>query len=143
FRGCPVVVLVNGETSGGAELIAAALQDHKRACVVGQRTLGKASVQTPLAVGVEGTGFKLTSGTFVRPAGKNLHRFPDSKAEDFWGVLPDEDARLSPELGKRLKGWWTLMSLRPGRSRERLALDDPRADPQPQLALAALRRRVK
>src|SRR5262249_58851975 len=69
FRDCPVVVLVNGETSGGAELIAAALQDHKRACVVGQRTLGKASVQTPLAVGVEGTGFKLTSGTFVRPAG--------------------------------------------------------------------------
>lgn len=139
----PLVVLVNGETSGGAELVAAALQDHKRAVVVGQRTLGKASVQTPLALGLDGVGFKLTSGTFVRPGGKNLHRFPESGPADDWGVVPDEDARLSAELGKRLKGWWQAMSLRPARSAERLALDDPRADPQQQLALQALRKRVK
>jgi C-terminal processing protease CtpA/Prc len=140
FRDFALVVLVNGETSGGAELIAAALQDHRRAVVVGQRTLGKASVQTPLALGVEGVGFKLTSGTFMRPAGKNLHRFPDSTAADDWGVVPDEDARLSPQLGKRLKEWWLLQSLRPARSAERLPLDDPRADPQQMLALEALAR---
>ena len=46
FTDFPVVVLVNGETSGGGELIAAALQDHGRAAVAGQRTVGKASIQT-------------------------------------------------------------------------------------------------
>ncbi len=139
----PLVVLVNSETSGGAELIAAALQDHQRAIVVGQRTLGKASVQTPLSIGLEGFGFKLTSGTFVRPGGKNLHRFPESGADDDWGVIPDVDARLSSELGKRLKSWWQQQALRSPRSTERLPLDDPRADPQQQMALQILKKRVK
>jgi C-terminal processing protease CtpA/Prc len=149
LRGFPVVVLVNGETSGGAELIAAALQDHKRAVVVGQRTLGKASVQTPLAVGLPGVSLKITSGTFVRPSGKNLHRFPDSKPGDDWGVCPDEggEFRISADLARQLKQWWLLQSLRPGPSRERLEMDDPTADPQRQAALAVvgglLRRTVR
>src|SRR5262249_50252607 len=128
LRGFPLVVLVNGDTSGGAELIAAALHDHKRAVVAGQRTLGKASVQTPLHLGLEGVGLKLTSGTFQRPSGKNLHRFPESTLNDDWGVRPDVGAefRLSAELGRRLRDWWHLQSLRPGASRERLPLDDPR-----------------
>jgi C-terminal peptidase prc len=129
-RTVPLLALVNQETSGGAELIAAALQDHGRATVVGQRTLGKASVQTPLATGVEGVGFKLTTGTFVRPSGKNLHRFRESQPRDDWGVHPDVDCRVSPDLGARLKRDWQAWSLRPEWSRERLALDDPRADPQ-------------
>jgi carboxyl-terminal processing protease len=142
FRKLSLVVLVNGETSGGAELIAAALQDHGRGKVVGQRTLGKASVQTPLAVGIEGFGFKLTSGTFVRPSGKNLHRFPDSAGDADWGVVPDEDARLSPDLGKRLKQWWVVQGLRPARASDRLPLDDPRADPQQIAALVLLRKQT-
>jgi C-terminal processing protease CtpA/Prc len=143
FLDFALVVLVNGDTSGGAELIAAALQDHRRAAVVGQRTRGKASVQTPLPVGVSGVGFKLTSGTFHRPSGKNLHRFEDGKPSDDWGVLPDEDCRLSPELGRQLLRWWRLYSLRPASSRERLALDDPRADPQRLTAQAVLRKRLE
>jgi carboxyl-terminal processing protease len=142
FRDFTVVVLVNADTSGGAELIAAALQDHHRALVVGQRTLGKASVQTTPR-GLEGIGFKLTSGTLVRPSGKNLHRFPEDSTSAVWGVVPDEDARLSLELGRRLKGWWQAYSLRPASSNERLALDDPRADPQQQAALGVLRKKTK
>jgi carboxyl-terminal processing protease len=140
FRTFPVVVLVNGETSGGAELIAAALQDHRRATVVGQRTLGKASIQTPLPLGLRGVGFKLTTGTFVRPAGKNLHRPPHGKPADDWGVRPDPDGdfRVSPELSRRLRAWWLLHSLRPTDSSERLPLDDPHADPQRQAALEVL-----
>ena len=134
FRDVPMVVLVNAETSGGAELIAAALQDHKRARVVGQRTLGKASVQTPITVGLDGIGFKLTSGTFMRPGGGNLHRFPEDSTSAVWGVLPDVDARLSQELGRRLKEQWQAFSLRPAGATERLALDDPQADPQQRAA---------
>jgi carboxyl-terminal processing protease len=141
----PVVVLVNGETAGGAELIAAALQDHKRAVVAGQRTLGKASVQTSLDLSVPGMGMKLTTGTFIRPGGQNLHRFPESKRTDAWGVRPEPELemRVSPELARELREHWQQQTLRPGPSRERLPLDDPQADPQRQAALEALRGRVK
>src|SRR5947208_12826424 len=84
----PMVVLVNGETSGGGELIAAALQDHDRAVVAGQRTVGKGSYQISLARDY-GFPFKLTKGTFVRPSGKNFQRYPDSQPDDYWGVRPD------------------------------------------------------
>ena len=143
FRDFRVVVLVNGDTTGGAELIASALQDHRRAVVVGQRTLGKGSVQTPISLALEGMEFKLTSGTFIRPSGKNLHRFPEDDTSAVWGVLPDEDARLSPDLGRRLKQWWQAYSLRPVSSNERLPLDDPRADPQQQAALGVMRKKMK
>jgi carboxyl-terminal processing protease len=139
----PMVVLVNGDTSGGAELIAAALQDHGRAEVVGQRTRGKASVQTPLSVGLDGVGFKVTSGTFLRPSGKNLHRSPDSRRGDDWGVVPKEDCRLSPELSRRYAEEWQRWSLRPASSRERLALDDPGYDTQRACAARFLMARCK
>jgi carboxyl-terminal processing protease len=144
FLDLPLVVLVNGETSGGGELIAAALQDRKRAAVVGQRTLGKASIQTMIALAAPGAGLKLTTGTFVRPSGKNLHRFADSKPTDDWGVRPDPDHefRTSPDLARQLRAWWLVQTLRPGPSREALPLDDPTADPQLQAALSALSRQI-
>ena len=96
FLGFPIVVLVNGDTSGGAELIAAALQDHHRATVVGQRTRGKASIQTLIPLPAPDTGLKLTSAMFIRPNGKSLHRFPESKRRRRLGrparagtILPD------------------------------------------------------
>jgi carboxyl-terminal processing protease len=145
FLDFPVVVLVNGETSGGAELIAAALQDHKRAAIVGQRTLGKASIQTMVALGVPNAGLKLTSGVFLRPSGKNLNRGPDSKPGDDWGVRPDPrlEVRVSPELGRQLRDWWAEQTLRPGGATEALPLDDPGADPQRVAAVEALRGLLK
>jgi carboxyl-terminal processing protease len=140
-----LVVLVNSETSGGAELIAAALQDHKRALISGERSLGKASVQTLLALPVNNAGLKLTSGQFARPSGKALHRSPDSKPSDDWGVRPA--ARLTfpvtPDLSAQLRDWWLLQTLRPGWSNELLPLDDPDNDPQRQGALRVLLRRLK
>jgi carboxyl-terminal processing protease len=140
--GLPLVVLVNGDTLGGAELIAAALQDHKRATIVGQRTRGKASVQTPLPVGLEGVGFKITTGTFFRPSGKNLHRNPENLPRDDWGVRPDHDCRLSPELGRKLQQEWLLWALRPAECNERLTLDDPKYDTQQNEAVRLLREKV-
>lgn len=142
FGEIPLVVLVNGDTKGGAEMIAAALQDHRRAIVVGQRTCGKASIQTPLALGSEHFSFKLTSGTFIRPSGKNLHRNPESRPRDEWGVRPDVDCRVSPELGRKLRDEWLLWSLRPVDDSERLALDDPTYDTQKIDALKVLRQCV-
>jgi carboxyl-terminal processing protease len=134
----PMVVLINGDTVGGGELIAAALQDHRRAALVGQRTRGKGNVQTISPLGT--LGLKVTSGTLVRPSGKNLHRFPDSKPTDDWGVSPDAGRgfRISPDLSRALQKWWERQTLRPGSSTERLPLDDPLIDPQRNAALEAL-----
>jgi carboxyl-terminal processing protease len=145
FLDFPMVVLVNGETSGGGELIAAALQDHKRAAVAGQRTIGKASIQTMVPLPVPGAGLKLTTGTFVRPSGKNLHRFPESSVSDDWGVRPDAslELRVSPELNRQLKEWWLQQTLRPGPCREVLPLDDPIADPARHAAIQALLAKTK
>jgi carboxyl-terminal processing protease len=145
FLNFPMVVLVNGETSGGAELIAAALQDNQRALVAGQRTLGKASVQSTKALRVSNLGLKLTSGTFVRPSGKNLNRFPDSRRTDDWGVLPNPklEFRISADAARQLREWYLFQTLRPGGSVEALPLDDSVADPQRYAAWMALADKIK
>jgi carboxyl-terminal processing protease len=148
FVNIPVVVLINGETMGGGELIAAVLQDNRRAFILGQRTRGKGSVQTmvdlsrDVSIPVPNTKLKLTNGFLIRPNGKNFHRFPDSKLSDDWGVRPDAglEFRVSPDLNKKLRDWWELLSLRPGFSSESLPIDDPDADPQRGCALRLLRK---
>jgi carboxyl-terminal processing protease len=136
----PLVVLVNGETSGGAELIAAALQDRGRALVVGQRTLGKGSIQTAAPLPGTRVVLKLTNGTILRPSGKPLQREPDAKPGDDWGVRPDDglEFRVSPALARSLRADWQRQTLRPGGCNEALPMDDPDADPQRQAALEAL-----
>ena len=145
FTDFPILVLVNGETSGGAELIAAALQDRGRAVVAGQRTLGKGSVQTQIALGVPGAALKLTNGVFLRPNGKEIQRKPAAGLSDDWGVRPEKELefRVSPDLARTLKEEWQRQTLRPGASMERLPLDDPDADAQRQAAIEALRDRAQ
>ena len=145
FEKLPLVVLVNEQTSGGSELIAAALEDRGRAIIAGQRTLGKASVQTALYIDVPGANVKLTSGEFIRPSGKNLHRKPGSGPREDWGVRPTAELehRLSPEFSRQLKKQWDQQTLRPGTDVKILPLDDPSNDPQRQLALEWLRKRFR
>jgi carboxyl-terminal processing protease len=123
-------------------MIAAALQDHHRAVLVGQRTHGKGNVQQ-ISRPFGPVSLKVTSGTIVRPSGKALHRFPDSKPSDDWGVHPDHVFRISPELGRALKTRWEQQTLRPGGSTERLPLDDPLADPQRNAAVETLTELLK
>ncbi len=145
FRKVPLIVLVNEQTAGGSELIAASLQDHGRARIAGQRSLGKASVQTALYVDVPGANVKLTSGEFLRPSGKDLRRRPESGPRDDWGIRPSPELeyRLSPEMSRELKKQWERQTLRPGTDDKVLPLDDPANDTQRQLALEWLRKGVK
>jgi carboxyl-terminal processing protease len=89
FSGFPMALLVNRNTASAAEIVAACLQDHERAVVVGERTFGQALVRTliPLKGGV-GT-LKLPVATYYRPNGKNMNRFPEAQDSDDWGVTPD------------------------------------------------------
>ena len=94
----PLAVVVNQNSASAAEIVAACLQDHARAAVVGERTYGKGTVQqlVPLA---NKSLLKLTWASFWRPSGANIHRMADSPADGRWGVVPDEglEHRLSRE----------------------------------------------
>ena len=70
-----MAVLVNRQSASASEIVAAALQDHHRAVVVGERSYGKGSVQKLLYLNPEKTAaVKLTTETYWRPSGKNIHR---------------------------------------------------------------------
>jgi carboxyl-terminal processing protease len=85
----PMAVLVNRFSASASEILAAALQDHNRAIVVGERTYGKGSVQNVIMMEKDTSALKLTTASYWRPSGKNIHRFPDSKETDEWGVKPN------------------------------------------------------
>jgi carboxyl-terminal processing protease len=67
----PMVVLVDGGTASASEIVAGALQDHKRAIVMGAPTFGKGSVQTILPIG-SNAGLKLTTARYYTPAGRSI-----------------------------------------------------------------------
>lgn len=144
-RGIPIIVLINAETIGGGEMIAAALQDNKVAELAGQRTFGKGSVQQTNSLPNTNIPYKMTNGLIYRPNGKPLQRMPDAKPGDAWGVSPDRglEVPVTSDLNRQLKEWMRLQVLRPGGSREPLPLDDPENDPARQFVLRELLKRVK
>jgi len=89
FAGFPMVILVNRFSASASEIVSACLQDHKRAVIVGERSWGKGSVQNVIPLEAGSAALKLTTASYKRPSGKNIHRFPDSKQDDEWGVMPD------------------------------------------------------
>ncbi len=80
----PMVVLVNGGSASASEIVAGALQDHKRAIIMGTQTFGKASVQTVLPLG-NNTAIKLTTARYYTPGGHSIQAkgiVPDIIVED-------------------------------------------------------------
>jgi carboxyl-terminal processing protease len=65
------------------------LQDHHRAVIVGERSWGKGSVQNVIELEGGTSALKLTTASYHRPSGKNIHRFPGATDKDEWGVMPD------------------------------------------------------
>ncbi|MSQ92932.1 MAG: S41 family peptidase [Gemmataceae bacterium] len=86
----PLAILINRHSASASEIVAAALQDHARAIIVGERSFGKGSVQNLIPMENETSALKLTTASYWRPSGRNIHRFPDAKEEDDWGVQPDK-----------------------------------------------------
>lgn len=95
--GIPLVVLVNGGSASASEIVAGALQDHKRAVILGTKTFGKGSVQTILPMS-GGTALKLTTARYYTPKGRSIQAK---------GIVPDiivEEAKITKaNNGKRLR----------------------------------------
>jgi carboxyl-terminal processing protease len=97
FSGFPMAILINRYSASASEIVSACLKDHDRAIVVGERSWGKGSVQNVIDLegGASGqSALKLTTASYHRPNGKNIHRFEGAKDEDEWGVLPSEGHRM-------------------------------------------------
>lgn len=82
----PLVVLVNGDSASASEILAAALQDNKRAKLVGQRTFGKGLVQTVFPLR-DGGALKLTTQTYYTPNGRDINKV---------GIRPDYTVKNDP-----------------------------------------------
>jgi carboxyl-terminal processing protease len=98
FRQFAVAVLIDRFSASGSEIVAASLQDHHRAVIIGERSYGKGSVQNIIELEQGRSAMKLTTAAYVRPNGKNIHRFEDAGEHDDWGVLPDQDYRIVSSL---------------------------------------------
>ncbi|HKW37538.1 MAG TPA: S41 family peptidase [Burkholderiales bacterium] len=113
----PMVVLVNGGSASASEIVAGALQDHKRATLIGTPTFGKGSVQTILPLG-NNTAIKLTTARYYTPSGRSIQAkgiTPDIVIEDPTSptvgrlreadlerhLLNDQDAGAQAEKAKR------------------------------------------
>ncbi len=94
FEDLPMAVLINQNSASASEILSAALQDHKRAVVVGQRSYGKGSVQNIIDLDGGNSVLKLTVASYYRPSGENIHRFKNAKNSDKWGVSPDPGAEV-------------------------------------------------
>lgn len=88
----PLVVLVDGDSASASEILAGALQDHRRAVIVGSPTFGKGLVQTIRRFDDTHTVAKVTSSYYYSPSGRNFDRSVDANRE--WGILPDISIEL-------------------------------------------------
>ena len=106
LKNVPLVVLVNEGSASASEIVAGALQDHKRATIMGSQTFGKGSVQTFRPLGPD-TGLKITTSRYYTPSGKSIQAkgiVPDVMLDDTeegspYAALRMREADLEKHLG--------------------------------------------
>lgn len=105
YEDIPMVVLVNAGSASGSEILAGALQDNKRAILIGSRTFGKASVQSVIDLG-DGYGLKLTTARYYTPSGRCIDKLElaktKSSTETVGGILPDIVIEIPKEVEAKL-----------------------------------------
>ncbi|MEX2185575.1 MAG: S41 family peptidase [Pirellulales bacterium] len=153
----PIAVLINGNTASASEITAACLQDDGRAAIIGTQSYGKGTVQDLIPLERGRSRLKLTTATYWRPSGKNIHRTDANKDDPLaWGVRPDagyevpltrqQEIAIARDQNER----WRPRSTKAVNGAKPAALSAPEPDvsvleidPQLRRAVEYLRRRMK
>jgi carboxyl-terminal processing protease len=108
-KGKPLIVLVNGGSASASEIVAGALQDHKRATILGTRSFGKGSVQTIIPLGSGNGALRLTTARYFTPSGRSIQAKGIVPEIEVLQDVPDElktrtDTKGESSLRGHLKG---------------------------------------
>lgn len=120
YPSLPLVVLINGGSASGSEIVAGAMQDHKRAVVVGERSFGKASVQSLIPL-PDGSGLRLTVARYYTPSGRSIHRDEKNKTG---GIVPDIVVPVTPEAEAKLYAQWEMIYAKDKKPRSAVKAED-------------------
>jgi carboxyl-terminal processing protease len=138
-NGKPLIVLINGGSASASEIVAGALQDHKRATLLGSRSFGKGSVQTVIPIGNFGA-LKLTTARYYTPAGRSIQAKGIQPDIELVQDLPEElKGKIEPRGEASLKGHLKTNEGEEQAGSPAYIPPDPKNDKQLNLALDLLR----
>jgi carboxyl-terminal processing protease len=103
-KGKPVIVLINGGSASASEIVGGALQDHRRATLVGTRSFGKGSVQTIIPLGSGNGALRLTTARYFTPSGRSIQAKGIAPDIEVLQEVPEEARMIEIEAESSLRG---------------------------------------
>lgn len=124
YPSIPMVLLVNGASASASEIVAGALQDNKRAVVMGQRTFGKASVQQVLPL-AGGAGLRLTIAKYYTPSGRLIQRdYRDKTKAEEGGIIPDVEVFMDADEEIKIFHQYNDIVYTPGKEEPKMEFNE-------------------